>query len=89
MHSRLIKFGPGVLLCAGLTTVAALLEAIEVRLLHAPYLEALVLAIILGVAARSFWTRARFGKMESGSAAKPCWKSRWSSWVGQLASLQL
>jgi uncharacterized integral membrane protein (TIGR00698 family) len=39
-----------------LTVAAAVLEAIEVRFLHEPYLEALVLAIILGVAVRSFWT---------------------------------
>jgi uncharacterized integral membrane protein (TIGR00698 family) len=56
MHSRLLKFVPGILLCIGLTIAAAVLEAIEVRLFHEPYLEALVLAIILGVFVRSFWT---------------------------------
>jgi uncharacterized integral membrane protein (TIGR00698 family) len=56
MHSRLLRFVPGILLCVGLTVAAAVLEAIEVRFLHEPYLEALVLAIILGVAVRSFWT---------------------------------
>ena len=43
-----------------MTAVAALLEAIEIRLFHAPYLEALVLAIILGVVVRSFWTPGPF-----------------------------
>jgi uncharacterized integral membrane protein (TIGR00698 family) len=56
MISRLLKFVPGILLCIGLTLVAAVLEAIEVRLLREPYLEALVLAIILGVVVRSRWT---------------------------------
>ena len=55
MHRRLGKFAPGILLCIALTVVAAVLEAIEVRLFHEPYLEALVLAIILGVVVRSFW----------------------------------
>jgi len=56
MPSRLISFVPGVLLCVGLTLAAAVLEAVEVRLFHEPYLEALVLAIILGVIVRTFWT---------------------------------
>jgi uncharacterized integral membrane protein (TIGR00698 family) len=43
-----------------LTVVATVLEAIEVRLFHEPYLEALVLAIILGVVVRSFWTPGPF-----------------------------
>ena len=60
MHNRLLNFVPGILLCIVLTAVAALLEAIEIRLFHAPYLEALVLAIILGVVVRSFWTPGPF-----------------------------
>ena len=56
MPSRLISFVPGILLCVGLTLAAAVLEAVEVRLFHEPYLEALVLAIILGVIVRTFWT---------------------------------
>jgi pimeloyl-ACP methyl ester carboxylesterase len=60
MDSRLLKLVPGILLCIVLTIVAAVLEAIEVRLFHEPYLEALVLAIILGVVVRSFWTPGLF-----------------------------
>jgi uncharacterized integral membrane protein (TIGR00698 family) len=56
MQSRLLKFVPGVLLCIGLTVFATVLEMIEVRHFHEPYLEALVLAIILGVVVRCFWT---------------------------------
>lgn len=51
-HS-VLKFVHGVLLCASLTVVAAILDLIEVQVLKQPYLEALVLAIILGVAVRS------------------------------------
>jgi uncharacterized integral membrane protein (TIGR00698 family) len=60
MHSRLLNIVPGILLCIVLTVVATVLEAIEVRLFHEPYLEALVLAIILGVVVRSFWTPGPF-----------------------------
>jgi uncharacterized integral membrane protein (TIGR00698 family) len=56
MHRQLLKFIPGISLCIVLTVAAAVLETIEVRLFHEPYLEALVLAIILGVVVRIFWT---------------------------------
>lgn len=46
---------PGVLLCIGVTGAATLLQAAEVRLAGEPYLEALVLAILLGVAVRTAW----------------------------------
>ena len=46
---------PGVLLCILVTGVATLLQAVEVRLAGEPYLEALVLAILLGVAVRTAW----------------------------------
>ena len=52
---------PGLLLCVAVTVVASLLQAAEVRLAGEPYLEALVLAILLGVAIRTAWTPgARF-----------------------------
>src|SRR6202161_2617118 len=60
MHSRLLIFVPGILLCIVLTVVATLLETIEVRLFQVPDLEALLLAIILGVVVRSFWTPGPF-----------------------------
>jgi len=43
-------------LCILVTAVAYLLEAIEVDLVGRPWLEALVFAILLGVAVRSVWT---------------------------------
>ncbi len=50
---------PGVGLCLLVTAAAYLLEAIEVRLVGRPWLEALVFAILLGVAIRSSWTPSR------------------------------
>lgn len=54
--ASLLRFLPGILLCVALTMFSVALEAIEVRLFHEPYLEALVLAIILGVIVRSIWS---------------------------------
>jgi len=47
---------PGLLLCVGVTALATALQRIEVRLAGEAYLEALVLAILLGVAIRTAWT---------------------------------
>jgi uncharacterized integral membrane protein (TIGR00698 family) len=52
---RLAAFMPGVLLCIVVAGVSAGLEAAERRLFAHPYVEALVLAILLGMAVRSFW----------------------------------
>ena len=46
---------PGVLLCVAITGAATLLQAGEVAWLGQAYLEALVLAILLGVAVRTAW----------------------------------
>jgi len=46
---------PGILLCVAITGVAILLQAVEVHFIGQAYLEALVLAILLGVAARTAW----------------------------------
>ena len=58
MHrfSAVLKILPGLLLCLLVTVVATLLQVVEVRLLGEAYLEALVLAILLGVAIRTAWT---------------------------------
>jgi uncharacterized integral membrane protein (TIGR00698 family) len=47
---------PGILLCVAITVAAMLLQGIEVHFAGQPYLEALVLAILLGVAVRTAWT---------------------------------
>jgi uncharacterized integral membrane protein (TIGR00698 family) len=53
--SRLL---PGILFCIAITIAALLLQAIEVHFVGQAYLEALVLAILLGVAVRTAWTPA-------------------------------
>ncbi len=47
---------PGLVLCCAITLVATALQAVETTLTGQPYLEALVLAILLGVAVRTAWT---------------------------------
>src|SRR5215469_3298906 len=47
---------PGVLLCVAITLAAMALERIEVFFVGQPYFEALVLAILVGVAVRTAWT---------------------------------
>ncbi len=51
----ILRLLPGVLLCLLVAGVATLLQVAEVRLAGEPYLEALVLAILLGVAVRTAW----------------------------------
>jgi uncharacterized integral membrane protein (TIGR00698 family) len=46
---------PGVLLCIAITMAAMLLQVVEVHFAGQPYLEALVLAILLGVVIRTAW----------------------------------
>ena len=48
-------YGPGVALCAAVSAVATLVEKIEVFFAGQSYLEALVIAILLGVLVRAFW----------------------------------
>jgi uncharacterized integral membrane protein (TIGR00698 family) len=60
---------PGVALCVAVALVATLVETVEVRLAGQRYLEALVIAILLGVALRSVWTPGKvWGKGISFSA---------------------
>ncbi|WP_374571405.1 YeiH family protein [Phenylobacterium sp.] len=47
---------PGVILCAAVTAAAFALQGLEVKLFGRPWLEALVLAILLGAAVRSVWS---------------------------------
>lgn len=46
---------PGLALCAAIAGAARLLQSVEARLLGEPYVEALVLAILLGALMRSLW----------------------------------
>jgi uncharacterized integral membrane protein (TIGR00698 family) len=52
---QLHRLLPGILLCVAITGVAILLQAVEVHFVGQAYLEALVLAILLGVAVRTAW----------------------------------
>ena len=50
---------PGVLLCIGVAIVATLTQTIERRMTGQLYLEALVIAMIIGVIIRTIWTPGR------------------------------
>jgi uncharacterized integral membrane protein (TIGR00698 family) len=56
---HLRRFSPGILLCIAITIVAIVLQAVEVHFAGQTYLEALVLAILLGVVIRTAWTPAK------------------------------
>ncbi|WP_409568430.1 YeiH family protein [Methylobacterium sp. J-072] len=52
---------PGIGLCAAITALAIAAQALEERVAGHPYVEALVLAILIGIAVRTAWTPdARF-----------------------------
>lgn len=52
---------PGLVLCCGITLVAVAAQALEEHWLDHPYVEALVMAILIGIAVRTVWTPdARF-----------------------------
>jgi uncharacterized integral membrane protein (TIGR00698 family) len=53
---HLRRLSPGILLCIAITIVAVVLQAVEVHFAGHAYLEALVLAILLGVVIRTAWT---------------------------------
>ena len=57
------KYFPGLLLCLVVTLAATALQVAEVRVIGQTYLEALVLAILLGLAVRTAWA--------PGTAYKP------------------
>ncbi|GJD49323.1 hypothetical protein OPKNFCMD_2053 [Methylobacterium crusticola] len=46
---------PGFALCVAVTAAASLVQALEERVVHHPYVEALVIAILMGIAIRSAW----------------------------------
>ena len=56
MIERVSRLLPGVLVCIAIMIAAILLQAVEVHFVGHAYLEALVLAILLGVAVRTAWT---------------------------------
>jgi len=54
--SFIVHLLPGGLLCLLVTALAGALQLVEIRVFGQAYLEALVLAILLGVAIRTAWT---------------------------------
>src|SRR5580700_6037078 len=59
----------GILLCAAIGVAAWIVQQVEVRWIVHPYLESLVLAILLGTGVRTIWTPpARFAPGISFSA---------------------
>jgi uncharacterized integral membrane protein (TIGR00698 family) len=58
-QQKLLELTPGVVFCLSLTILAFVLQNIEKRLIGEAYLEALVLAILLGVIVRALWTPSR------------------------------
>ena len=70
MIESLKLYGPGVALCAAVSAVATLIEKIEVYLFGQSYLEALVIAILLGVLVRTFWAPGRVWRAGINVSAK-------------------
>jgi uncharacterized integral membrane protein (TIGR00698 family) len=60
MLRKILDLLPGVLLCVAITVVSLALQAIEVHFAGEPYLEALVAAILIGVAIRTAWQPSGF-----------------------------
>jgi uncharacterized integral membrane protein (TIGR00698 family) len=67
---RAIRLLPGILLCVAVTVVAMLLERVEVGFAGQPYLEALVIAIVLGVIIRTVWAPGSYGNAGIQFSAK-------------------
>lgn len=61
---------PGVVLCGVITAVAIGLQAIVTTLFYHPWLEALVLAILLGMAVRTVWRPGRLWRPGIAFSAK-------------------
>jgi uncharacterized integral membrane protein (TIGR00698 family) len=55
MKSNLAKLFPGVILCVIVTLLAIVIQKIEERFLGYPYVEALVVAILIGTVIRTVW----------------------------------
>ena len=56
VSTTVISLLPGVVLCAAVTSIALALQAIQEAKFGHPYLEAIVIAILLGTMVRTFWT---------------------------------
>lgn len=55
LKQRFMDLLPGVALCAGITAASIILQAAEQRIVGRPYLEDIVIAILLGTTVRTLW----------------------------------
>ncbi len=76
LFAQLAGLVPGLLLCLAVTGAAVALERLEAAAFGATWLEALVLAILVGTAVRTAWSPGGAGCRASRSAPRPCWRSR-------------
>ncbi|HMK78720.1 MAG TPA: putative sulfate exporter family transporter [Xanthobacteraceae bacterium] len=70
MFAVLQRTLPGLALCVAITALAKLAEQAEVGLTGYPYLEGLIIAILLGVLIRTFWTPGPAWRGGIGFSAK-------------------
>jgi uncharacterized integral membrane protein (TIGR00698 family) len=69
--SRSAALLPGFALCALITLVSLAAQDLEERAFAHPYVEGLVIAILLGMAVRTFWTPPAFWQRGIAFSAKP------------------
>ncbi|MDB5546903.1 MAG: hypothetical protein JWP21_350 [Tardiphaga sp.] len=68
--ARLIAFVPGVALCCMIAGAAVMLQNFEERALGHPYVEALVIAILLGIVVRNLWRPGKLWEYGISFSAK-------------------
>ncbi|MDF2688916.1 MAG: hypothetical protein K0Q80_1881 [Microvirga sp.] len=56
IRNRMAQWGPGLAICAAISMVALGLQAVEEHWTGRPWLEALVIAILIGTLVRTLWT---------------------------------
>jgi uncharacterized integral membrane protein (TIGR00698 family) len=56
LHRQLRQMLPGILLCVSVSAAATILQRLEVSVFGRAWLEALVLAILIGATMRTFWS---------------------------------
>lgn len=67
---RALRLLPGIALCLAVTLVSFALQIAEVRVCGHPYVEALVIAIVLGMAVRTLWQPAQLWRSGIAFCAK-------------------
>src|SRR3954468_1825607 len=70
IHPRIAQLAPGIVLCAVVAFAAMGLQWLEEHWTGRPWLEALVIAILIGTVVRTFWTPDRRWAPGIGFSAK-------------------